>query len=108
VVQQWKEWLLEFYVFFGLMGSPTVWFDGLYFGPFVRRIVSTFNFSANFVFHFIFLSDTDILRCHRHIGLVFILLVMSPRRGSTPRQTDRQTGWLAGWLADWLAGWLTD
>jgi hypothetical protein len=43
--------------FFGPMGSPTVWFDGLYFRPFVRRIISTFNFSANFVFHFIFLSD---------------------------------------------------
>jgi hypothetical protein len=60
---------------FGPMGSPTVWFDGLYFGPFVRRIISTFNFSANFIFHFILLSDTDILRYHRHIlvCLVFIL-----------------------------------
>jgi hypothetical protein len=58
---------------FEAMGSPTVWFDGLYFRPFVRRIISTFNFSANFVFHFIFLSDTDILRCHRYICLVFIL-----------------------------------
>jgi hypothetical protein len=60
-------------VCFGPMGSPTVCFDGIYFRPFVRRIISTFNFSANFVFHFIFLSDTDILRCHRHIYLVFIL-----------------------------------
>jgi hypothetical protein len=57
-------------LFFGPMGSPTVWFDGFYFRPFVRRIISTFNFSANFVFHLIFLSDTDILRCHRHICLV--------------------------------------
>jgi hypothetical protein len=63
--------------FFGPMGSPTVCFDGLYFGPVVRRIVSTFNFSANFVFNFIFLSDTDILRCHRHICLVFNSLVWS-------------------------------
>jgi hypothetical protein len=55
------------------MGSPTVWFDGLYFRSFVRRIISTFNFSVNFVVHFIFLSDTDILRCHRHICVVFIL-----------------------------------
>jgi hypothetical protein len=60
-------------VCFGQMASPTVWFDGLYLKPFVRRIVSTSNFSANFVFNFIFLSDTDILRCHQHIGLVFIL-----------------------------------
>jgi hypothetical protein len=58
---------------FGPMGSQTDGFDGLYFVPFVLRIVSTFNFSANLVFHFIFLSDTDILRCHRHICLVFIL-----------------------------------
>jgi hypothetical protein len=35
---------------FGPMGSPTVCFDGLYFRPFVRRIISTFNFSANFLF----------------------------------------------------------
>jgi hypothetical protein len=48
-------------VFFWPMGSQTVCFDGLYFGPFVLRVVSTFNFSANFVFHFIVLSDTDIL-----------------------------------------------
>jgi hypothetical protein len=56
--------------FFGPMRSPTVCFDGLYFGPFVLRIVSTFSFSANFVLHFIFLSGTDILRCHRQICLV--------------------------------------
>jgi hypothetical protein len=60
-------------VCFGPMGSPTVWFDGLYFRPFLRRIISTFNFSGNFVFHFIFLPHTDILRCHRHICLLFIL-----------------------------------
>jgi hypothetical protein len=61
VVQQWREWLLEFYVFvFGPMGYPTVWFDGLYFRPFVRQIISTFNFSANFVFLFI---------CHRHFKM---------------------------------------
>jgi hypothetical protein len=58
---------------FGPMGSPTVWFDGLYFRPVVRRIISTFHFSVNFVFHFICLSVTDILRCQRHICLVFIL-----------------------------------
>jgi hypothetical protein len=55
VLLLWRECLLEFYVFFRPMGSPTVRFDGLYFGPFVLCIVSTFNFSANFVFHFIFL-----------------------------------------------------
>jgi hypothetical protein len=60
-------------VFLGRWVSPTVCFDGFYFGPFVHRIVSTFNFSVNFVFHFIFLSDTDILRRHLHICPVFIL-----------------------------------
>jgi hypothetical protein len=74
VVQQWREWFFGVLcVCFGPMRSPTVWFDGLYFRPFVRRNISTFNFSANFVVHFIFLSDTDILRCHRHICVVFIL-----------------------------------
>jgi hypothetical protein len=64
--------LMPNYVMF-FFWSPTVCFDGLYFGLFVPRIVSTFNFSANFVFHFIFLSDTDVLRCHRHICVFLIL-----------------------------------